>query len=171
MSYEGSATPEEAARGDIPERYARALSVAISPDGDEAIVVLGTNEEPYLYPYEEHCFREGGHWFGGSGISGIGFGWSLRTIRESGPALGVVRLSGEVPDGVREVVVEWDGREQRVPATDGYFFFTRWDVPEDFRHTIGIPRAVRQLRDDGTEEPIEPHPFFERAWEWRPGGT
>jgi hypothetical protein len=93
MAHEGSATPEEAARGDIPERYARALCVAISPDGDEAIVVLDTIEEPYLY--------------------------------------------------------------------------TRWDVPEDFRDTIGVPRAVRQLRDDGTEEPIEPHPFFERAWEWR----
>ena len=51
----GYDTPEEAARGDIPPRYARALSVSVSPDGDEAIVVLGTNEEPYVYPYEVSC--------------------------------------------------------------------------------------------------------------------
>ena len=57
VTEDGYATPEEAARGDIPARHARALSVSVSPEGDEAIVLLGTNEEPFLYPYEEHCVR------------------------------------------------------------------------------------------------------------------
>ncbi len=29
------------------------------PDGREALVVLATNEEPYVEPYEVVCYREG----------------------------------------------------------------------------------------------------------------
>ena len=54
----GCATPEEAARGDIPERYARVAKVTYSADGGEAAVELLTNEEPYLYPYYVHCVRD-----------------------------------------------------------------------------------------------------------------
>ena len=66
---EWHATPEDAARGDIPARYARAVSVTYSADGHQATVELETNEEPFLYPYSVYCSRgtngmwreEGGH--------------------------------------------------------------------------------------------------------------
>lgn len=165
-SEDGYSTPEEAARGDIPARYARALSVSVSPDGDEAIVVLGTNEEPYLYPYEVNCSRENGRWFDGGGSNGVGFGWSPRWRRDNEPTLGVLRLSGELHDDVREVVVAWNGREHRCAASSGYFFFTEWDVPEDFHDTLGTPRVVRHVLNDGSEQLVDSDPLLERAWDW-----
>jgi len=54
----GRATPEEAARGDIPARYARAGQVTYSADGRFAEVELLTNEEPHLYPYYVRCIRD-----------------------------------------------------------------------------------------------------------------
>jgi hypothetical protein len=57
------ATPEEAAIGDIPPRYARVESVDYSRDGKKARVSLLTNEEPYLYPYYVYCERDDqGRW-------------------------------------------------------------------------------------------------------------
>jgi hypothetical protein len=54
----GFATPEEAARGDIPPRYARVEEVRYLPDGRLAKVTLLTNDEPYLYPYYVWCVRD-----------------------------------------------------------------------------------------------------------------
>jgi hypothetical protein len=53
-----SPTPEEAACGDIPQRYVRVGKVTYSAHGNEATVELLTNEEPYLYPYYVHCVRD-----------------------------------------------------------------------------------------------------------------
>jgi len=164
---EGYDSPEEAARGDIPERYARALSVSVSPDGGEAIVVLGTNEEPYLYPYEVNCSRMGDRWFEGSGSNGLGVGWSPRQ-RRGGEMLGVVRLSGEVHTQVREVIVAWNGGEHRCEVSSGYFFFTEWDVPQNFLDILGWPRVARHVLNDGSEKPVEPDPSLEHVWGWMP---
>jgi hypothetical protein len=79
-------TPEEAARGGIPERYARALGVVYSPDGNHAVVLLGTNEPPFLYPYQVVCGRGEDGWY--EGISGNGPGWST-TSNEGEPNAGV----------------------------------------------------------------------------------
>ncbi len=64
----GFATPDEAARGDIPARYARVAGVTYSAERNEARVTLLTNEEPYLYPYYVTCFRDSrGLWHEGDG--------------------------------------------------------------------------------------------------------
>jgi hypothetical protein len=69
--FEGHATAEEAARGDIPERYVRVLDVRV--DRDRAIVWMLTNDHP---PFEEYTMvvsRDGdGRWHSGSGVCGIG---------------------------------------------------------------------------------------------------
>jgi hypothetical protein len=160
------ATPEDAARGDIPKRYARALSVEVSPDGHEALVVLATNEEPYIEPYEVVCYREGERWVGGSGSGGIGFGWTSTSIGEDGENLGVLRLADEVPRDVEAVIVRWLDEEYRVPVSGGYFFFTRWNVPDNSDEVADPPKAVRYVGSDGseTEVPVDPH--REHAWEW-----
>jgi hypothetical protein len=72
MAY---STAEEAARGDIPSRYARALAVEFSPDGDHAVVLLETNEPPFVYPYQVVCSRGEDGW--AEGISGNGPGQTL----------------------------------------------------------------------------------------------
>jgi hypothetical protein len=68
----GYDTPEEAARGDIPERYAPALSVEISEDGTYARVLLATNESPAIEYYEVHCELVDGQWRGGVGGNASG---------------------------------------------------------------------------------------------------
>ena len=54
MAYQD---PEAAARESIPPQFARTLGVSLSPDGDHAVVLLGTNEPPDLYPYQVICRR------------------------------------------------------------------------------------------------------------------
>jgi hypothetical protein len=54
---EGYDTAEEAARGDIPERYARILRIDYSPDRTRAVALLATNEPPAIEYYEVHCDR------------------------------------------------------------------------------------------------------------------
>lgn len=71
-SAHGGDTPEEAARGDIPERYARPLSTEYSEDGTQAIVLLATNEPPAIEYYEVHCELEDGRWFAVSGGNASG---------------------------------------------------------------------------------------------------
>jgi hypothetical protein len=68
----GYDTPEEAARGDIPERYAPALRVEYSEDGTQATVLLATNEPPAIEYYEVRCMCENGRWFGGVGGNASG---------------------------------------------------------------------------------------------------
>ena len=70
-----AATPTEAARGDIPARYALPIAVELSSDGRDAVVLLGTNEEPVLYPYLVVCQLESDGWHEGSGGSVGGFSW------------------------------------------------------------------------------------------------
>ena len=61
-SADGYATAEEAARGDIPAQFAGVESVSYSADGNEATVVLLTNEPPVDYRYTVYCVRENGRW-------------------------------------------------------------------------------------------------------------
>jgi hypothetical protein len=140
---DGAATPEEAARGDIPERYARALVTEVSPDGRWAVVLLGTNEEPALYPYVETCSAEGGRWFERSGSSFGGSGWSSLDPDASN---GLYYLCGEAPTGAVEAVVSYRDEERRVPVVSGYFIFVAWDIPEEFPEE---PPSVRFVGAEG----------------------
>ncbi len=102
---EGYSTPEEAARGDIPARYSTVLDLAYSPDAKHAVVLLGTNEPPYVYEYEVVCSMENDHWVGGSG--------------GNGPA------GRRLPDD-RWVETDW------LPTDDGYRLAAEWmdDAPD-----------------------------------------
>lgn len=149
MSERGFATPEEAARGDIPARYARALATAVSPDGRHAVVLLGTNEPPRLYPYEVICHQRDGLWFEGSSISGGGIGWTTIS-NDDERNVGVLRLVEEAPDDAVAVIVRHRGVEHRVPVRDGYFMFAVWDVPDEQVDTEQF-ETPRYVTADGRE--------------------
>ncbi|MDQ3823379.1 MAG: hypothetical protein M3321_09085 [Actinomycetota bacterium] len=146
------ATAEEAARGDIPERYARALATATSPDRTAAVVLLETNEPPSVEIYEVVCVKRAGGWvdFGGGG--GFGIGWTS-TARDPERNLGVVKLSGQAPSGAVAVVVAFGGREHRVDVSgDGYFVFASWDEPDTALEN-DAPEPVRYVLADGSSVP------------------
>jgi hypothetical protein len=132
----------EAARGDIPARYARPLVTDLSPDGRTAFVLLGTNEEPCLYPYVVICSREERGWSEGSGMSFGGIGWT--TIETDGDG-GVLFFGGEAPAGAVEAVVRYRGTEHRLPVESGFFVVVQWNVAEDDREE---PRLVRFVGRD-----------------------
>jgi hypothetical protein len=126
---------------------------------------------PYLYPYEAIVFQRDERWFEGISWNGVGTGWSPRSTTDDGRRLGVLRLSGDVPSGVREVVVAWNEREHRVrsaPATSSSLSGTC----QAASRTRWVYSAVRYVYDDGTVKVVEPDPFLERAWKWiaTPGG-
>jgi hypothetical protein len=145
-------TPEEAARGDIPVRYARALAVEISPSGDEAFVVLATNEEPAVEIYNVVCYREGGRWFDGGGISGYGLGWRSLWSETTGRGVDVLSLVDEAPFDAAAVIVRWAGAEHRRPVVGGWFAFTAWDAPWS---DDDVPLVVRHVLRDGSERDVQ----------------
>jgi hypothetical protein len=63
---------EEAARGDIPERYVTVLGSLVV--GDQALVWVLTNDRPPYEPYEVDCERRDGRWYNGGGTGGFGTG-------------------------------------------------------------------------------------------------
>jgi len=132
MWPDAAPTPEEAARGEIPERYARLLGVVYSPDEEHAVVLLGTNEPPFLYPYQVICGRGENGWY--EEISGNGSGWSttsnLDEVEAGAPNLGVITDWDEAPPEATAAVVSFDGQDHEVPVREGYFLFAAWDVPD-----------------------------------------
>src|SRR5919197_5318392 len=91
--------PEAAARESIPRQFARTLAMAVAPDGNSAVVLLGTNEPPDLYPYKVVCQRSRDGWE--EGASSNGPGWTSL----SGGRGGVETYWGEAPEGASQVVV------------------------------------------------------------------
>jgi hypothetical protein len=137
-------TLEAAAIGDIPRAYVRILNVSISPEGKRAIVTFETNEGPSVELYESCCAQEDDEWYEQSGSGGLGCGWLPWSI-EPYENVGVLRLTGEVSQRVKRVRISWNDQEYNVAAMQGYFFFTIWNVPEDYEKTIGIPRIVSYI--------------------------
>lgn len=120
-------SPEEAARGDIPARYARAVAVSVSPEGRRACVLLLTNEEPRLYPYEVIVERdEHGRWRAGASSNLIGVGWTSTGVERD---RGVLRLVAEVPPRARSATIRHGGSDHAVSVTEGWVLFAAWDVP------------------------------------------
>ena len=132
MKAGAAPTPEEAARGELPERYARVLGVAYSPDGNHAVVLLGTNEEPYLYPYQVVCGLGEFGWV--EEMSGDGPGWSTTADDphdSEASKLGVATDWDEAPPVAIAAVVSFHGKDHVVPVHEGYFLFAAWNVPDD----------------------------------------
>lgn len=124
--YDGFPTPEAAARGDIPARYARALAVSVSPDERFAAVLLGTNEPPSLYPYLVLCEREGDGWVEGNSANMSMSG----EFGEGDQRCRFVAHWQEAPPDVRTAIVEFAGAEYPVPVQHGYVLFAAWNVAE-----------------------------------------
>jgi hypothetical protein len=121
-------SPEEAARGDIPRQYAAALGVEVSPDGQHAAVLLGTNEEPVLYPYVVVCDNVEGEWVEGIGGNAPGLAWSSIGGPDEREHVGVLMFTGEAPPDAQGVVIRWRDIERTVSVSHGYFLFAAWNI-------------------------------------------
>jgi hypothetical protein len=151
----------EAARGDIPERYVRVVSYAVSPDGAAAVVGLLTNEPPAVEPEVVICDRTAGSWRGGHSSGGTGAGWST-TSSEGKPNLGVAYAWHEAPEGVIRAVLEFGGRQTEVPVENGFFVHAEWNVPD----SAPLPEVRRLVHDDGRVEEVESGwPFSGELWQ------
>jgi hypothetical protein len=117
----GYTDPEAAARGSIPAEFARTLALAIAPDGEHAVVLLGTNEPPDLYPYQVICQQGPEGWE--ESASANGPGWTS----VAGGDVGLETYWGEAPEGASEVLVSHRGVSHRVPVTNGYYVFVAWN--------------------------------------------
>ena len=118
--------PYDAARGDIPARYAREIATRYSPDGDFALVFLATNEPPAVEEYEVICERSGAGWMGGSGGNGPGGGW-----HSTG---GVTYFWDYSPEGATSAVIRSQAREHVIPVRNGYIAFAVWNT----KHPVDI---------------------------------
>ena len=135
-------TPEEAARGDIPARFARALGVSISPSGNSALVVLATNEPPTIEPYVVSCERVAARWETGSGGNpNAGEFWHA-----DGESVRFV-YDDEVPAEASSVVVEFEG-EHVVPVHERFALFTVWN-PRGHE----LPNVVAWIDQEGRRHP------------------
>ena len=118
------ATPEEAARGDIPDACVRVIAVVVR--GDEAIVAQLTNADRYPDAYEfetAQCSREGSGWV--SGISGNGNSGFIRT----GSAAGTVVVWDEAPAGAAAARFALGERDLVAPVEDGFVVAVFDDAP------------------------------------------
>jgi hypothetical protein len=124
---DGFATPEDAARGDIPARYARALAVSLSPDERFAAVLLATNEPPFLYPYLVLCEREDDGW-----VEGASANMSMAgELGEGNQTCRYVTQWQEAPPDARAAIVNFAAEEHVVPVRNGYVLFAAWNVAEE----------------------------------------
>jgi hypothetical protein len=129
-----SPDPPSAARGDTPERYTRTLAVSIAPTGDLALVFLGMNEPPDLYPYQVLCRRTDAGWEEDSGSNGSG---SIFTTTEAGRRVEVESVWGPAPSSGGPRSIRLQGKTHNVAVANGYSFAAAWtagdepDEPED----------------------------------------
>jgi hypothetical protein len=106
-------------------RFASVIREVISPPW--AVVLLATNEEPDLYPYQVICHHDGREWeeLGG----GNGPGWS-----HTEGDLGVLTFWDDAPEGASSVTVSYRGTIDTSPVRYGYFLAVFWNVPD---HEVG----------------------------------
>jgi hypothetical protein len=121
-----ASSPAEAARGNIPARYARPIAAELSPDGRDAVVLLGTNEEPVLYPYLVVCHLESDGWRQGFGGNAGGFSWYALPHRPED--VGVCIFTDEAPPGATQALIRSRGKERRIPVSHGYLLVSEWDI-------------------------------------------
>jgi hypothetical protein len=94
--------------------------LSISPDGDEAAVLTYLASANYLIDDLFEKTPEG--WKLREGGSAGGINWP-------GGDTGVLRYSGEAPDGAQFALVKYELDEHRVPIRHGHFLFVAWDAP------------------------------------------
>jgi len=130
LMSQGSATPELAARGDIPDPHARTLAVQIAPDGQHALILLDIASGADVYEYQVLCERVGDGWV--ESISGNGPGWSSTIYGDdTQPNCGVLTAWGPAPADAEVAIFSYAGGEYAQPVTNGYYLFAAWDAPDD----------------------------------------
>jgi hypothetical protein len=134
MEEEGYPTPEAAAIEDIPERYVKVLAASIAPDKAHAVFLLATNEEPWVDLYLQPCYLEHGRWHPGpedwGAGPGGGGGSGRATLTFGSPPATALIVDGPAPRDATAAVVEFEGVEHRVSASDGRYLFVGWN-PQD----------------------------------------
>lgn len=95
----GYSTPEEAARGDIPQSHAKVLGVAHSPSGKHAIVLVEVSEHPPSERFEMACVRRRSRWMPMAGSSRPGETWFENEK--------VTTSWDEAPAGPRSLSADW----------------------------------------------------------------
>jgi hypothetical protein len=132
-------TPDEAARSDIPEKYARTLAIRVAPDEQHAVVLLGIDVGRDVCEYQVVCERHRDRWIPGTG--GNGPGWSSTTDRDDpGPNCGGLTAWGATPEHAAAASITYVDVDYDEPVTNGYYLFAFWDVPDD---SIAEPGPVR----------------------------
>ena len=138
-------TPEEAARGELPEEYVRVVGVAVRNEAAVVAQVMNADGYPHAYEVETvECFREGDGWVGGnSGNNNLVW---MPTIA----GRGTVVWWGEAPAGVTAGRIRLGDQEQTVGVEDGFVFVVFDNVPEQelrpyapLREQLaGLPKVV-----------------------------
>jgi hypothetical protein len=122
----GAETPEEAARGDIPERYAPTLFVDIDPTGGFATVLLDTNAAGDPYPYEEFCEKgRDGLWYAQGGSNGN------TVFTDPSGRFSLLTQWEEAPSGATFARIRFQGRTYECPVKRGYYRLVVWGFDED----------------------------------------
>lgn len=134
----GHATPEDAARGDVPARHVRLVAVVVR--GDRALVAQLTNDRPPHEPDTVHCRRgRDGTWEAeASGNSTYGF-------LPTGHGVGTLLAWDEAPAGAVAARFACQGRELTVPVERGcaVAVFDEYAVEGDDVVPMAIPRWIR----------------------------
>jgi hypothetical protein len=130
----GAASPAELARGSFGAgRFASVAGEVRSAKW--AVVLILTNEEPYLLPYEMVFHHEGDSWVEVSGSDTPGW-------RSTGNGRGFVTFWAEAPDNASQVTVSYGGGSAVVPVSHGYFLAVFWDVGENEFNPDALPEVT-----------------------------
>jgi hypothetical protein len=157
MSPTGERTPEDAARGDVAQRFVQVIGVVVR--GDQAIVAQLMNDIPPHEVETAFCFREpDGSWVGGS--SGNSTGGYLPT----GKGVGTVLTWEEAPEGARAARFTYGDQEQVVQVERGCVVAVFDDVSQDHWPFDG-PRLTAWVDMSGVDQPVEQHEIPERIRE------
>lgn len=114
-------------------RFARIAGEA--QQGDWAVILALTNEEPYLVPYEMLFRRDGGQWTEVAGSDAPGW-------RAAGDESGLVTAWGESPAGASRVAVSYRGSTATAAVVSGYFLVVFWGIREGDFDRGDLPQVV-----------------------------
>jgi hypothetical protein len=89
---------------------------------DHAVLLLGLNAAPDVYPYQVLYARESGQWV--EAASSNSAGWTSTGAGD----LGVETTWGPAPAGADVHVVELASGPVTVSVVEGYFFHAAWNV-------------------------------------------
>jgi hypothetical protein len=130
----GAVSPAELARASYGQgRFATVVGEVRA--GDWAVVLVLSNEEPYVLPYEIVFHRDGDRW---SEVSGSDTpGW-----RSTGNGGGFVTFWGEAPADASQVTVAYGRVTAVVTVSERYFLAVFWDIEEDDFNPDALPAVI-----------------------------